>query len=42
MSKQVKRACAVVENRQEIQIPLDYSFKGIISFNGKCPQLVRS
>lgn len=35
MSKQAKKALAVVENRQDVQIPLDYSFKGIGSFHGK-------
>lgn len=35
MSKRVK-ACAVVDNKQDVQRPLDFSFKGIGCFHGKC------
>ena len=26
--------CAVVDDRQDVQQPLDYSFKGIVTFHG--------
>ena len=39
MSKRVK-ACAVVDDRQDIQQPLDYSFKGIGCFQGNTKMLL--